>query len=174
MPLYKKISELPLGTTLPDNGWLAFVDVNDTTESPSGTTKKISVENYNNSILGITAKAGIAINKGQPLYLYGVAGVKTVQIAEATAQAKEADAFALENAILDANIKIAFTGEANNVVSQPAFVNADIGKPAYLSDTVGKYSVSPPTGTGKRVQRVGIITGLTSIYFSAEDGEGIL
>lgn len=41
------------------------------------------------------------------------------------------------------------------------------GADQFLSDTPGDYSETPPTGTGKIVQKVGYATSATTLYFTA-------
>lgn len=109
--------------------------------------------------------ASEALAAGDFVNVHNVTGTAKVRKADATVSGKEAHGFVLAAVTLGANANVFFEGTNTGVTSQTP-------GPVFLSATAGQATATPPTGTGKVVQRVGFAVSATAINFDA--GEPIV
>jgi hypothetical protein len=96
--------------------------------------------------------ASEALSDGDYVNIWDSAGTFKVRKADASAAGKEAHGFVLASVL---------SGAAGHVTGQT-------GGPVYLSATTpGAGTTTPPTGTGKVVQRIGFATAATAVNFDA-------
>ena len=108
--------------------------------------------------------SGEAITAGQAVYGTNAGG--SLKVSKTDADAMGTSQFigiAVSTAGgADAAIDILFAGVANAVTSADTFNAANhLGKPVYLSTTVGLITATPPTGSGDVVYQVGLCVGGT-------------
>jgi hypothetical protein len=105
--------------------------------------------------------ASEALSAGDFVNVHNSTGPK-VRKADASTAGKEAVGFVLAAVSSGANATVYFEGRNNQVSSVTP-------GPVYLSDTVpGGFTSTPPSGTGKVVQRLGVGTTTTSINFEPQ------
>jgi hypothetical protein len=107
----------------------------------------------------VTASEGLA--DGDYVNIWDSAGTFKVRKADASAAGKEAHGFVLASVLSGAAATVYFEGTNGHVTGQsPGTV--------YLSaSTPGAGTNTPPSGTGKVVQRIGFATAATAVNFDA-------
>ena len=102
-----------------------------------------------------TAKADVALTKGQVVYISGISGaVPTVNLADAdNASAMPAFGLVYANANANAEVEIITFGSLADFDTS----GFSVGDTVYVSTTAGALTATPPTGESSLIQNIGIV-----------------
>jgi hypothetical protein len=102
-----------------------------------------------------TAKADVALTKGQVVYISGISGsVPTVNLADAdNASAMPAFGLVYANANANAEVEIITFGSLADFNTS----GFSVGDTVYVSTTAGSLTATPPTGESSLIQNIGIV-----------------
>jgi len=106
----------------------------------------------------VTLQAAEALNAGDFVNIFNAGGVAKVRKAEAIV-GKEAHGFVLNSATAGSNIDVYFSDE-NTLLS-----GLTPGAIYFLSTVPGQVTTTRPTGANAIVQKVGVATSTTSLFF---------
>lgn len=118
---------------------------------------------HTHSALGFSGTSGEAITIGAPLGFENVAGSPHVFNADANAVGNRHFCAGIAGNSPGApslSVSIYSTGERSiaDAIWDSVPAVADVGSPAYLSENVGKLTLTPPSTLGSYTQRVGFVT----------------
>lgn len=119
----------------------------------------------------VSVTASEALAAGDWVNIYDNAGTKNVRKANATDNTKPAHGFVRSSVSNGATATVYLTG-VNDQIPVGSFVAADVGKNVFLSTTGGGTTLTAPSSTGNRVQRLGQITdkGVSTISVPFANG----
>ena len=102
-----------------------------------------------------TAKADVALTKGQVVYISGISGdVPTVNLADAdNASAMPAFGLVYANANQNAEVEIITFGSLSGFDTS----SFTVGKTVYVSTTAGSLTTTAPTGESSLIQNIGMV-----------------
>jgi len=102
-----------------------------------------------------TAKADVALTKGQVVYISGISGdVPTVNLADAdNASAMPAFGLVYANANQNAEVEIITFGSLSGFDTS----SFTVGKTVYVSTTAGALTTTAPTGESSLIQNIGMV-----------------
>jgi hypothetical protein len=102
-----------------------------------------------------TAKADVALTKGQVVYISGISGsVPTVNLADAdNSSAMPAFGLVYANANQNASVEIITFGSLADFDTS----GFSVGDTVYVSTTAGSLTATPPTGESSLIQNIGIV-----------------
>jgi len=101
---------------------------------------------------------------GDFVNVYSDLGAAKVRKADATTAGKEANGFVLESVTSGSNATVHLPGQINNQLT-----GLTPGNLYWLSTTAGGVSVSPPSGSGNAVQKVGRAVSATEMMVEFSD-----
>lgn len=168
---YKIVAGSEVSATLPDTGTYSvimmfsevvrFAEMSTAGPIIYGVNSDRSVGSSNAGSILVSVTAGETITVGQPLYITNVSGAPRVFKAEAdNASILYVVGIAYEAGSITNTIRMQIAGEisiADSIWDSVPTI-ADVGKPAYLSTTIGKLTLTAPSSAGNSVQKCGIIT----------------
>ncbi len=168
---YKLVAGSEVSATLPDTGTysitMMFSEVVRFSEMSTagpiiyGVNPDRSVGSSNAGSVLVPVTAGETIIVGQPLYITNVSGSPRVFKAEAdNASVLYVVGIAYDAGSITNTIRMQIAGEISiaDSIWDSVPTTIDVGKPAYLSTTAGKLTLTAPSSVGSSVQKCGIIT----------------
>ena len=156
---------------LPNNGSARF-QVEGTTVSANVTATNLgtltgggnadALHSHANVATTFSSTAGETLVSGNPVVINDASGIAKVYKADADGSGviRNVVGFAAAAADADAVASVAIDGERSmaDAVWDAVPAVTDVGKVVYLSETVGKVTITAPSTAGSNVQKVGIVS----------------